>query len=739
MHEGIQMRTPLAAMVLVTLLFAPLMAAEAPQAQPGAPAPQPARPLADYFAADTLVYADCPSVPAFIDGAKGTGLYALWNDESMAKLRAYCDENLQKQDTSDKAWRTLTALRDFAGSLPGRVAVGVGQGEGGVQWLVVADVSPDDSKTRATVAEIVNAGASPAEPQEAVLSGVKVSILGNGSVYSTVSDGLLLLGSQAAVSRALERRASTSPEGSLASSVNFAKASKFFSNGATAYRVVVDLPALMGMLRTAAAAAPFNVDALLAAIGIGDVETLSFEGTFQYSGVVEHVYVSTKTAESKLIDLVGRAPLDETRLSVAPKTSIAASARTVDLKLCWDAVTEILKLVGPAAGIDASKLIADLEMRTGVKIQEDVIASLGKTVITYTDMPEGANLMSLMAGGGANQAILIEAVDAQKIGEIIDKFAAAAQNDPTFLASLGRAGRPGPRIETTTLGDLKITSLVVANNPMLSPSVAVSNGFFIYANNKDTVKTTIDRLIAPGTSLVDTTDYTRVRGALSKQATQLGYLNLDRLVDFLYEVAVPELNRKIDAAKLNGQTTLTSAAIPPAFVIKKYLDGVGTSMSASGNLVDIEMYSPTGVLVVIPMAVALPAVAGARGRAPVTTPAIDSSGAIQSAPDAAQARLTRIGATLQVATIERKGRFPDRIEDAVPAEMLKAPQAPADDKSVDYIYVPGLTMASPGRSILVYEREGLQPEGRHVLFVDGSVELLSEGDFEKLRGTGVKE
>jgi prepilin-type processing-associated H-X9-DG protein len=330
--------------------------------------------------------------------------------------------------------------------------------------------------------------------------------------------------------------------------------------------------------------------------------------------------------------------------------------------------------------------------------------------------------------------MLMEVTDAAAIGRTIDKFAAVAQADPTFLGAAA-SGKAGARIEVTTLGDLKITSIVFPSAPFVSPSVAVSNGFLIYAGNKETVKSTIDRLIAPGPSVVDSTDYARVRSALAKQAVQLGYVNLDRAIDFFYEVGVPEISRKIDAANLNGQTTLTSAAIPPAYVVKKDIDGIGVSVSASGNLIDAQVYSPFGLAVVIPAAIALPALASDLHPAAQRRvgPSVESTGA-KAGPDAGRDRLVQIGAKLQLATIERKGRFPDRIEDAVPAEMLKAPQADEGGPGADYVYVPGLTMNSSGRSVLVYERKGLQSEGRHVLFVDGSVELLSEDDFAKLPG-----
>jgi len=730
-HEGVTMKASCTICLIAILALAiTAAAAESPAAS------APAKPLSDYFPPETIAYVDCGSVPAVIEGAKGTGLYALWNDDSLAAVRRYLDD-LSKKPGSSGGAEGLAAMRDFFVAIPGGFALGVYQANAGTQWLAVAEVGIDSSAARTFLDKMNATAASPVKEVE--IHAVKSSVIEKTDVCSTVVDGLCLVGSREAFTWAIDHRSARSSDLSLSTSVGFVKASAFLSNGPRAYRAFVDFTALLEKIKAQMPPdSPLKLTEMMDSFGLGDVETVSLEGAFRMSGVTEHIYISTKSPESRLIDLTGRDTFDESRLSVVPRTALVAGGRSLDAAAHYRSALDVLKLVQPLSGFDAAAMLQSLELRSGLSVERDVIPAFGKTSVFYYDMPEGASLEGVAAGGGVYQAAMMEVTDAEKMKAALERFASAAEADPALANPAKQQATPAFKLETATLGDLKIYYASVPGMPAVTPAAAVSNGYLVYASSKESVKAVIDRLIAPGPSIVDTADYARVRQALPKPVAQIGYVNLDRVIDFVYDNFMKMLATKVDIAHRDNGCPLTSANIPSAYVVKKYIDGVGVSCSASGNLIDMCVYTPTGGAVLIPAAVVIPLLArqvNATAPAGGASPASVDSTAAESAPDAARDRLVKIGGKLQLSTIDRKGKFPDRLEDVIEPAMLRAPQAPAGDTAADYIYVPGYTMNSAGKSVLVYERKGLQPDGRHVLFVSGAVEFVSESDFEKLVGT----
>jgi hypothetical protein len=689
-----------------------------------------ARPLSDYFPAEMILYVECPDVPAVADGIEGTGLYALWQDPSMDAVRAAVNA-APAPDAASPAAGILTSFRDFISAVPGGIAVGIVDSAGAPEWLAVVQVGPDSSAARAFLGKVYDGETRAGHPPKNVeISGVEVAVSSVDGECSAFAEDVLLLGSRGPLSSALEKIRSDSNELSLSTSIAFTKSVSFLS-GACAYRVFIDparaLPALKALLP---AEVRGDFDAAVGQIGISDIETVSAEGNFALSGVLERVCISTKFADSRLIDLAGRSDFDEERLRLVPKNVLFASGRALDAKASYAIWKDLEKAYGgpasPSAGLDIVAAVRSLADKSGLDVERDVIPALGRTNIGYFILPD---VEGSPAGlfGGMEQAILIEVTDEAAVNSAIDRLAACAQANPALLfPNLPPGSADMASVETATLGTLKITYVNVKGAPIFSPAVAVYKGYLIYGNSKDTVQKAVDNIIAPGSSITDSQDYKRVRGILAAPASQVAYVSIDRAVDILYGLAVPYLGRALDAAKSRGASPVGSDAIPPAYVVKKCIDGIGTSLVASGNLIDVRVYSPTGLF---PLCSAvLAAVAAPRQIAAL--PAAPS----QAPPSAPRERLLEIGRRLQLATVDRKGAFPDKLADAVPPELLQAPQDPGADSPVDYIYVPGLTTSSPGKKPLVYERQGLTPDGRYVLFANGSVEFVNETDFPKLIG-----
>jgi len=695
----------------------------------------PSRPLSDCFPADTYLYLECPGVRDLAERAKSTGLYSLWTDPSMSALRAYCgspdsDSSLQSTDSA------LPAFLALQQSMSGGVALGLIGSPSVPQWLVVADVGSAEPQARALLDSVYSYESSrgfPPRPSE--MSGTPVTSSSLDDECSAIFQGLLLFGSRDALASSLYMLHADAPSLSLTSSVDFTKSMSFLS-GRPSYRAFLDPQVLLRDVRSAVPpSAPLDPAPLLDAFGLGDVETFSLEGSFVLSGVLERVRISTSSASSPLIEMSGRSPVDESRMRLIPRSALLCSARSVDPRSSyslWRKFSDAAESASPDfslfppspfPAVDLRNALASLESASGVSIEKDVIANLGSSSISYLTVPEGENPLGMLTG--MQQVFLLEAANEEPLSRALSSLADAAQRNPSLLGPPGLAPDDLPfKVQTSSLGTIKVVYLDYAS-PTLSPSLAVYGGYLIYANNTDSLKKAIDNIIAPSPSITDSEEFRRARSALSKSPSQIAYLSLDRLIDLAYQYIMPSILSGVDAAQARGDASFSSADVPPAYVPKRHLDGVCLCISASGNLLDSEVYSPTGFAPLLFAALFSAASRPALAR-------LEAAVAPPQSTDPPRARLIEMGRRLQLSTILRAEKFPDRLSDVVGPEFLQAPQDPSPESPTDYVYVPGLTMSSPGRKVLVYERSGLNPDGRHVLRVDGSVEFLTEQDFQSL-------
>lgn len=685
------------------------------------------KPLTDYFPADTIVYIECPSVPDFLDKVKTTGLYALYNAPELSAMRTSLEAG-QTTDAPDGNYlEILKSFRDLAASVPGGLAVGVAAAQDRMSWLAAVEIGPATAAARTFLDAVYAAEERIGRPSRKVdVAGVSMTISGLDGECSAVTRGVLFLGSRTLLETALARLETDSDAFSLSTSVSFAKACSFLAPH-PAYRVYVDAAAAAKLLKSALSCATASVPAVVPSLGeisgmVDEIDTFSVEGSFRLSGVLERICVSTRSADSRLLELAGRTELDESRFGLVPRAAFFCAGSASNTRAYEESWRALLRTPQPA-GSTFQSVIESLEARSGVSVERDILPHLGRASISYAclnDAPAGVSPME-----GFSRVTLIELAGEKAVSDALNRLADTARQNPEILNPSPQPGAPSPfKLETATLGTLKIHYLTVQGAPMVSPAFAVYKGYLIHAAGKETVKDVVDNLIAPGPSILESSDYTRVRSALPKTVTQVAYVSLDGIVDVFYQRVLPALAGRIDAAHTAGRINFSAADIPAAYVIKQHIDGIGMSLSATGNLLDAQIYTPTGI---VPVTAAV-LLAAAAGTGDVAAPGRNA----RPEADSPRVRLEEIGRRLQLSTVERKGAFPGAITDVVPSELLQAPQDPAPGTPVDYVYVKGLTTSSPGKRILVYEREGLSPDGRNVLHVDGSVEFLSEKDFQAL-------
>jgi hypothetical protein len=669
-----------------------------------------AKSLAVYFPQDVIFYIECGDIAGLRRDAESSGLWSLWKSSDMEAIRTSVEGAADEKADDNQNARIVRAFGDFAGGLSGGAAAAVFRRGEEIAWLAVVDVGSDTAGAKTFLDVIYAEEERAGRPStEVEASGVKMRVSSVDAECSAIADGLVIVGTRGAVESLLADKAADSLVQPLSASVAFAKAMSFCS-GQSNYRAYVDVRGLLE-----ASKIPWPAAGGTGPDYLGEIDTVSLEGNFKSNGIVERVFVSTRQADSRLITMIGRAEFDDAVFRYVPKEALFSAGSGSDMRTSpadWRSIP-----------FDIETGMKAVEERSGVSIERDILPHLVGPSFGYMKLPEGAAALPMAFMGEGSTFVAVD--DEAAVSAAVDKLAECARANPGLFNPPSQVGRAAALVvETTTLGKLKVHYLSVKRSPQLSPSVAVYKGYLVYSNNKDNIVKAVDNLIAPGPSILESEDYKRVRSALPGKANQVAYISLDRLVDVFYDSVLPILVSQIEAAHTAGRIGFSASDIPPAYVVKKHLDGIGISLGAGGNLVEATVYSPTGFMPLAALALLAVASEGAVPMPAMSPPA---------EADAPTQRLVEIGRRLHLATIDRKGKFPDAITDAVAAGELQAPQDSAADSPADYVYVKGLTTQSPGRMILVYERDGLDAKGRRALFVDGSVELMTEEDFQALK------
>ncbi len=685
----------------------------------------PARPLAQLFPADTVLFVECPSVPAAIEKARDTGLWALWQDDSTKSIRLSLES--QEGESTGSAPEVVGRFLEMVGSIKGGAAIGFSPADEGFEHLVVAQIGEREAAGWDFLNSLYAAEADRGMPPTRIqVSGVMVNISGVDGRHAAIVDGLLVMGSRYAVLGAIDRRNASSTAGSLSASTRFINAREVLAEGSGVLRAYLDFPELVERLKGEASdGVPFDLPGLIGMVGLDEIESVIMESGFDRSGVVDRIFVSMRSEDSRLLEMVGSEPFSERRLSVVPRDAVFFGARMSDPARLWDEALRLFRATSGDGGFDPDALTRRLQQSAGVNFRRDVIGSLGKAAIGYYRISASGDVMALISGAGLSRVTLVEVSNEAALREALRKIAAYAEADPEFLSPLAASGSRSARLEISMLGNQRVYSLVSGGAGGPSPSLTVGGGYLVCAKSRESLRAAFDRVIAPSASIADSAGYSRARSALAADVSHLAYFNLDHIIDIAYEHVLAGVGSEIDRAYYDERLSFSSADIPPAFRLKRHIDGIAMAATTNGSLIELQVYSPCGIA-----GLAGPAIIGiARANAARQVAAQPGLSPGESA-SADRQRLLKIGGLLHLATTTRHGRFPDTLEEAVAPEMLGAPRAGASTASSDYRYVKGRTIHSPARSILVYEREGIRADGRYVLYVDGRVEFLTEDDFQ---------
>ena len=104
--------------------------------------------------------------------------------------------------------------------------------------------------------------------------------------------------------------------------------------------------------------------------------------------------------------------------------------------------------------------------------------------------------------------------------------------------------------------------------------------------------------------------------------------------------------------------------------------------------------------------------------------------------------LKEIGRALETYRADHRGKMPPSLKTLLPSldkklfvcPVSKKPKPDQSGWATSYTYVRGLSAKARGTAVVAYDSKPSNhgKQGRYVLFVDGSVKLLSEGEFRSV-------
>ena len=466
---------------------------------------------------------------------------------------------------------------------------------------------------------------------------------------------------------------------------------------------------------------PPEAQPMLEALGVQNIVAAGFGSRFADGGIRDAFYFYAPGERGGFLTPAPQ-PVDLAVLSIVPKNAEVAAVWRLDLEQAYGAVINLLQNIGDAESAEVLDAIADFEQLAGLRIKEDLLASLGTQMLFYASPDENV--------------LMIEYKDRDALDSSIRKLIGLA-GEHVRLGRIQYGGR--------TIHHLDITSFPVP----ISPSYTYGNKFIAFALYPQTLKGFLRRMRGGGgESIRYNPDFQRVAARYLEGCDGLSYSDAGRgLVEF-YNLLV------IGAHALHGvdQVPIRAELMPPASVVEEHMFGLGGGRMNDAEGILYESFSPVGSLggtlsaigqlvgtyagggmmnaqmTMVMAGMLMPALARARGEA---------RGA------ACMGNLHNIGLGMAMYKIDHGGAMPETLDELYPVylETVQTFLCPGDKRpmtigggiSSSYHFVgavPGAIRRAD--TIVAYDKAGNHPGRRNCLFADGHVERVDDWELGEM-------
>jgi len=381
--------------------------------------------------------------------------------------------------------------------------------------------------------------------------------------------------------------------------------------------------------------APPQVASLLEATGIDSITELTTVNGLDGPDVVSRTYVGVDGPLRGLLGLVDAPTLTFDDLSPVPADSTYAVVKQVDPAETFKVMMQVLGRLGPEASVVIAQVFGYAENVLGVNLMTDLLEPLGNKWYVYSSPGEGGlGLIPTIVVSvddydklAVTEQKLIEAarksIDMiqKQIAEENDRIQQEMEDDGAYYHA--RAEGPTVQIKQAEFEGETIYYIDFAvryGDPIpIAPSWCLTKKGLIIGYMPQFIKAHLRRE-ADAKSLGDVPEVAARLAAKDSNATSLGYLDLNSLLDAVYPLTVYGWQMVSSAAELEGEVRLSPALLPSIASIRPHMGPMVATYGPieGGLLMDTRGPIPPQTMSVglaVPVALLMPAVASARDSA----------------------------------------------------------------------------------------------------------------------------
>jgi hypothetical protein len=342
-----------------------------------------------------------------------------------------------------------------------------------------------------------------------------------------------------------------------------------------------------------------EAERVLSVLGLDKIRSFATVSGMDDTGCVSRLLLTVDGAGTGLLSWIDAKPLAADDLKVIDGATPAAVAFKLNASGLLDLWLDLASQIEPRAAEETRQGLTAFQQQIGVKLREDLLASLGDTWRIFAQPGPGG----LMYGW----TIAIQVRDREKLNKVQEVLVAKAKQ------ALEQAGPGAPAIRAETVSGRTLHTLAFDQPGVpVAPSWCLTDNELFIAATPQTLKPLLSGVA--GRSLAQRPDVAPLVAGNAKTLA-LVYVDTGEVVKTLLPF-VPTLLQTLG----HGMPPLDTAGLPPSDVFLRHLQPSVVAVRRTGDGIELDCRQtlPGGNLggsVPVVVALALPAVQAAREAA----------------------------------------------------------------------------------------------------------------------------
>ncbi len=353
-----------------------------------------------------------------------------------------------------------------------------------------------------------------------------------------------------------------------------------------------------------------KADTVIKALGLDRLTAIASTSGLDGDGYVGKSLLGVRGEPAGIFDILNQKPLTAQDLAPLPKDALMAMAFRMDLASAWQKGLQIASAIDPRAADEFKEKLGGMETQIGLKLEDDLLKPLGDVWCLSSAPPSGFPPV-------ASYLVVVSVRDAKRLSATHEKLLALA----AALMAAGPDGKPRPKINRIERNGRTIFALALPQlSGLTGPCWSLTEKELVIAPTPNVIEAYLGRPEGSG-SLADAPE---VAGALrgDHPPFMLTYQNSPVLAQYALLGLNLVLRMTSGDLKKSG-IDVDASLIPPPNAIVPHLrpivcaaawSKVGLQMASSRTFPG-ESMTAVGPIMPIMVALLLPAVQAARGRA----------------------------------------------------------------------------------------------------------------------------